>query len=123
MKRSLLRRGKPLRRKTRFRQRRPTPRRSSRVRDRVYLLWVRSRPCISCGTHHTEAHHAGIRGLGQKSDDTSAIPLCRSCHRCWHDASGPFRNMDHDARRRFAAGAIEVTRAAYLLIMQLEPAG
>jgi hypothetical protein len=34
----------------------------------------------------TEAAHVGVRGLGQKSSDRSAIPLCAEHHRLGRDS-------------------------------------
>ena len=57
------------------------------ARNPQYLSWVRTLPCSVCGTtRYVEAAHTGPRGLGQKSPDTSAIPLCSQHHRTGHDA-------------------------------------
>ena len=46
-------------------------------RDPRYLAWIRTQPCVVCGSARgIEASHTGPHGLGQKSPDTSAIPLC-----------------------------------------------
>jgi len=62
-------------------------------RNRMYLAFIRSLPCAVCETrHHVEAAHTGSRGLGQKSSDFSAIPLCRADHRtgpCSYHRLGP----------------------------------
>jgi len=51
-------------------------------RNRKYLAFIRSLACAVCGTRrHNEAAHTGSRGLGQKSSDFSAIPLCLGDHR------------------------------------------
>lgn len=67
-----------------LRRRRPTPRRASRVRDVDFMAWVKTLPCAArevgldsaylC-VGEVEADHAGRRGLGQKADDTTTIPL------------------------------------------------
>ena len=58
------------------------PRRNSR-----YLAWIRTQPCIICGARRgIEASHTGPHGLGQKSPDTSAIPLCERHHRTGNDS-------------------------------------
>lgn len=52
------------------------PRRNPR-----YLAWIRTQPCCVCGSRRRiEASHTGPHGLGQKSPDSSAIPLCRRHH-------------------------------------------
>jgi hypothetical protein len=57
-----------------------------RSRDFAYLWWIKTQPCCVCEAQHhphlttTYAHHAGARGLGQKADDRTAIPLCWRHH-------------------------------------------
>ena len=51
-------------------------------RDPRYLAWIRTLPCAVCGSERgIEASHTGPHGLGQKSPDSSAIPLCPKHHR------------------------------------------
>src|SRR3974377_338606 len=51
-------------------------------RDPEYLRFVRNLPCAVCSTSRgIEASHTGPHGIGQKSSDRSAIPLCRKHHR------------------------------------------
>jgi len=51
-------------------------------RNPRYLAWVRTQPCRVCGsTRGIEASHTGPHGIGQKSPDSSAIPLCAKHHR------------------------------------------
>jgi hypothetical protein len=51
-------------------------------RNPRYLAWIRTQPCVVCGARRgIEAAHTGPRGLGQKSPDRSAIPLCFRHHR------------------------------------------
>jgi hypothetical protein len=68
------------------------------ARNSKYLAWIRTQPCVVCGAERwIEAAHTGPHGLGQKSPDTSAIPLCTTHHRTGSDSYhklGP---------RRFAA--------------------
>src|SRR5579871_5804923 len=57
------------------------------ARSAVYLAWIRTQPCVVCGrTQWIEAAHTGLRGLGQKSSDYSAIPLCAAHHRTGKDS-------------------------------------
>jgi hypothetical protein len=62
-------------------------------RNWKYLAFIRSLPCAVCGTNrYIEAAHTGSRGLGQKSSDFSAIPLCVEDHRtgpCSYHRLGP----------------------------------
>jgi len=86
------------------------------VRDPAYLANVRRLPCVlvaarSChGRIH--AHHAGPRpGMGIKSSDDTAIPLCAQHHADWHNCAGFFRLLTDVVRARWVADAIQATRA------------
>lgn len=57
------------------------------ARDPKYLSWIRTQPCVVCGVQRgIEASHTGPHGLGQKSPDKSAIPLCHRHHRTGADS-------------------------------------
>jgi hypothetical protein len=57
------------------------------ARSTAYLAWIRTQPCLVCGhTRWIEAAHTGLRGLGQKSSDYTAIPLCVAHHRTGRDS-------------------------------------
>ena len=57
------------------------------VRSPGYLEWIRTLPCSVCRrTRGVEAAHTGPHGLGQKSSDLSAIPLCARHHRTGDDS-------------------------------------
>lgn len=57
------------------------------VRNPAYLRWIRTLPCSVCRTTRgVEASHTGPHGLGQKSSDFSAIPLCAAHHRTGRDS-------------------------------------
>ena len=56
-------------------------------RNPRYLAWIRRQPCCVCGsTRAIEASHTGPHGMGQKSPDSSAIPLCAKHHRTGNDS-------------------------------------
>jgi hypothetical protein len=56
-------------------------------RNPRYLAWIRTQPCCVCGSRKAiEASHTGPHGIGQKSPDTSAIPLCAKHHRTAADS-------------------------------------
>ena len=59
------------------------------VRSDEYLDYVRSHPCMACGTtEDVQAHHWAPRGkgggMGIKADDFCAVPLCAEHHGYWH---------------------------------------
>lgn len=57
------------------------------ARNPKYLAWIRTQPCLVCGsTRWIEAAHTGPHGLGQKSPDSSAVPLCAKHHRTGNDS-------------------------------------
>lgn len=57
------------------------------LRNPRYLAWIRTQPCVVCGARRgIEASHTGPHGLGQKSPDSSAIPLCSKHHRTGNDS-------------------------------------
>src|SRR5580698_1814491 len=57
------------------------------ARNLKYLAWIRNQPRLVCGrTGGIEAAHTGPHGMGQKSPDTSAIPLCARHHRTGRDS-------------------------------------
>ena len=93
------------------------PKPTGRRRDRAYLLWVKSLPCLFAGEHGcrgaTEAHHAGRRPHNRKCDDTEVVPLCPRAHRDYEYASGVFKGMDLYARRAWAERAIAITQALW----------
>ncbi len=83
-----LRRGEAPKRYVSVRKKRSRPRRGpERCAD--YLAWIRTLGCVVCSRVSgeslvIEAAHTnvlGTRGLGQKSSDFSAVPLCRVHHR------------------------------------------
>ena len=50
-------------------------------RNPKYLAFIRSLPCTVCKvTRGVQAAHTGPHGMGQKSSDLSAIPLCHEHH-------------------------------------------
>src|ERR1043166_2168890 len=51
-------------------------------RDKKYLAWIRTWPCLVCrSSFEIEAAHTGDDGgMSLKSSDYSAIPLCSDCH-------------------------------------------
>lgn len=115
MKRSPLKRHKPLARST---MRRKSRRRKTTAEGRAYMLAVKQLPCHVAPWDHErcsggiEAHHAGPRpGVGLKCDDTETIPFCQVHHTEWHAACGIFLGWSKEDRREWADVAIAQTRS------------
>lgn len=111
-----LTRRSPLRARTRINPKRAKPRRGPQ-RHPGYLQWVRTLPCLAKpagGCHgRVQAHHAGERGLGQRADDLTCIPLCSQHHQDWHDAAGAFRGWSHIMRWAWAIKAVADTQKTH----------
>ena len=56
------------------------------VRSEGYKAFVRSFPCIACGSvrRRREAMHIGPHGIGQKASDLDTLPGCYLCHKELH---------------------------------------
>ena len=129
--RSTLKRRTPLRRrakagapraplKRKSYPRRKAPRRTTRqVREPEYLAWLHTQSCAAwvldtcCGCKgRIEAHHAGVRGVGQRAPDATAIPLCVRHHRePGFAVMQPFLTWSKAQRRAWVDGVIGETRA------------
>jgi hypothetical protein len=87
--------------------------------DPKYLAWLRTRRCtVKHADGHrgpTQAHHSNVhgKGMGQRSHDHAAIPLCAHHHRCWHDHSQYFAGWTKAQRRAWTDEAIAKYRALY----------
>lgn len=118
MKRTPLRRSTPLRRKAWRKQRGDTKYRR-RPRDGAYMGWVRWQSCCARVFAQTpcygnvEADHAGRRGIGQKADDRTCIPLCRNHHRERTDFSGAFKGWTQNGMRVWLNIMIEKHQTRY----------
>ena len=65
----------------------PRPKRQREGMSPAHLAFVRTLPCCVCGVPAVEAHHllrTGARGMGMRSPDRHAIPLCNAHHRALH---------------------------------------
>ena len=62
------------------------------IRDKNHLARIRRYPCLICqNTQGIEAHHLlrvpdEQRGMGLKTGDNWAVPLCNRCHQIVHAA-------------------------------------
>ena len=61
----------------------PVRQRRGATRDGAYRAWIRTLPCVACGsTWNVEAAHTGRDGgMSIKSSDYTCVPLCSHCHR------------------------------------------
>jgi hypothetical protein len=80
VKRTPLRRGAPMRRRSRLRSR--NPERAAARREVAFgaqAALCRELACSACGLRvPTEPDHVRTRGAGGRDEDT--VPLCRTCH-------------------------------------------
>lgn len=117
MQRNKLLRRTPLKRKTRLRQRRPTPRRSGRVRDVPHMLEVKALGCLmrDVPDHRCDGpaqfDHFGPHGMGQKTSDRKGAPFCPDVHRQRQEAAGMFKGVGKYAMRMIMTTAIAETQA------------
>lgn len=98
-----------------------------RERDTSYMLFVKKLPCaveqilyfdsprtvVALCTGRVQADHAGCRGLGQKADDRTCIPMCEKHHNARTDFAGAFKGWTQREMRDFLAEAIKRTQQAY----------
>jgi hypothetical protein len=92
-----MKRSSPLRRKTPLRSGKRSTKYARRERDYDRMGWIKTRSCavsVRCEwdlwygaepdqcNGDVEAHHAGTHGMGNKSPDDTAIPMCSHHHRC-----------------------------------------
>ncbi len=123
--------GKPMARK-------PLKRKSARRLARraalsPLLAFVRRQDCLCCGrkgpsdpAHMTLSR--GEKGVGMKTPDTQAVPLCRAHHRAWDQHTGRFAGWSDDERYALASTWVDTIRMAvtpdcYDKALLLEAAG
>lgn len=78
-----------------------------REEDEAYLDYVRSKPCLICGTSPVDANHVHRKGHGKtggKTHDTRTVPLCRNHHQQYHDNGRAWFELFHgiDLEREIA---------------------
>ena len=59
------------------------------IRDKKYLLWLRTQPCVITGYYGDETYavdpmHVGTYGKGMKSSDDQVLPVVHRYHRLAH---------------------------------------
>lgn len=134
LRRTPLRSRKTLRRKTWLRARSKTNSYRLRERDTERMLWTKRQPCmvrelppfLFVGTPEqaaqykatpcsgrVEADHMGERGMGQKADDSTVVPMCKHHHAERHNHKGVFFTLTKPELRAWRAQAIERAQAAW----------
>lgn len=124
---SLLRSRKTMRTRSRIKPR-STPRRVPEgYRDPDYLAWLRLRPCRvtwaplhpgwhgrqDCDPHHARHDENGASVGGGLKDDRRAISLCRICHGCIDELSGPFKDWTRERVHKWVDSQIVAQRSQY----------
>jgi hypothetical protein len=94
MKRTSMKRGKPLPRPTKplgrtTRVKAKNPKRKAAEFARCYgsrarVAFVKALPCCICGGGPCDNAHLGNGGMGRKSDYPNIVPLCRTHHQRLH---------------------------------------
>lgn len=118
MKRSPLRRGKPLARSSSLQRgapmrrtrmkRKPRRARPAPLRDDAYRAWIASLPCCAPGCDArspSHPHHhslTGQRGTSQKPADSYCMPLCERCHvPGLHSLAGRFKGWSRELLKQW----------------------
>ena len=105
-----------------------------RERDHERMRWTKRCPCmvrelppflfvgdaaraaeykLTPCSGRVEADHMGERGMGQKADDSTVVPMCRGHHGERHDHKGVFHVLTKPELRAWRAQAIERSQAAW----------
>ena len=78
-----------------------------------YLKWVKTLPCCQCGMRADDPHHIKCKGVGGyalTAADSTAMPLCRTCHQDVHKGPGLYPQtkwMCETQAKAFAEGKIK----------------
>lgn len=82
--------------------------------DRMPAEWIGGlSPCPAFFAGDVEAHHAGVRGLGQKAGDDTCIPLCSFHHGALTDRRVPFRGWPRGAVKTWELAMVAEYRRRY----------
>ena len=122
--------GLPPKRTVPVRRVRSEPRRGP-DRSPKYLAWIRNLPCVVCsrlsgGLTVIEAAHTnalGPRGIGQKTSDHSAIPLCSGHHREYSDSYHRLGEKEFSDQHRIdLEGLVQALQSRFWL-QEISPSG
>lgn len=87
----------------------------------LYQLWSGPLPDDCSGI--IEAHHAGVRGLGQKAPDSTCLPLCSAHHRDLTDRSGCFASWPRGMVKAWELAVVAVYQRLYAGHLAAKEAG
>ena len=63
---------------------------SKAFRSKRYLQWVKTQPCVLCGSPADDAHHiigtGNLSGMGMTAPDVFTMPACRQHHTTIHQS-------------------------------------
>ncbi len=110
MKRTPPKRSGPVKRSKPMKRR---PRRTRARHDPQYLARVHELPCVCCGWGaNVEVAHMTLgrnqKGIGMKTPDRNAIPMCHLDHVFWDQRREQFKGWSDDLR--YAQAALWVRR-------------
>jgi len=57
------------------------------IRDTKHLVFIRTLPCLRCGSSPSQACHIRLKGgggMGMKPGDDKTLPYCHVCHNFQH---------------------------------------
>lgn len=72
------------------------------IRDEKYLAWIRTQPCVVCGSWPCQAAHQRLLSgnTGSKPCDFHTLPNCNACHMAEH-SKGVVTMWNERAWRKF----------------------
>lgn len=80
--------------------------------DPKHLAYLRTLRCHACRGPGGVAHHstASQPGMGRRSHDHEAMPMCTPCHTQFHASSGGFKRWNKEANRSWQWAAVATYR-------------
>jgi hypothetical protein len=82
--------------------------------DAKYLAFIRRQPCSACGhAPPSDPHHRPGAGMGARSHDHEAIPMCRMCHDDVDRFAGMFTEWTREQRQEWHSHMVAILRDAY----------
>jgi hypothetical protein len=98
---------------------RPRPRRARPDKDDAeYIAWLKEQRCCAPAARHpgpSDPHHRPGEGMGLRSHDHEAIPLCRLHHKQVDVFAGPFAGWSREERQAWHTKQVKLHRARFAL--------